>query len=124
MLKLPGYLVALILLSSISCKQEGPQNAARERISINDDWRFMKYQSSDGSDSLIYDVRPEVTDTQDDKAADSKPTEAIEVSTNMAVLKPWILPTGNEFISDPSKKSVRPDGNPGGTLPAGAKRLR
>mgnify|MGYP000038248258 CR=1 FL=1 len=117
MLKLPGYLVALILLSSISCKQEDTQNAARERISINDDWRFMKYQSSDGSDSLIYDVRPEVTDTQDDKAADSKPTEAIEVSTNMAVLKPWILPTGNEFISDPSKKSVRPDGNPGGTYP-------
>ena len=30
----------------------------RERISINEDWRFLKYASPQDADSLIYDVRP------------------------------------------------------------------
>jgi beta-galactosidase len=29
-------------------------------------------------------------------------------------LKPWILPTGNDFIKDPAKHYIRPEGNPGG----------
>ena len=30
-----------------------------------------------------------------------------------AVIKQWVLPTGNDFIKDPSRKFVRPQGNPG-----------
>src|SRR4030042_185952 len=39
--------------------------------------------------------------------------EAVEVEAKQAVLKPWILPTGNDFIKDPDKRYVRPKGNPG-----------
>lgn len=77
----------------------------------------MKYQESQTTDDLIYDIRPEVTDTQDDKPADSKPTEAVDLEASQGVLKPWILPTGNEFIKDPNKKYIRPVGNPGEDFP-------
>ncbi|HEY3915582.1 MAG TPA: hypothetical protein VGN61_13925 [Verrucomicrobiae bacterium] len=33
------------------------------------------------------------------------------------VLKPWILPTGNEFISDVSRRFVQPPGNVGENVP-------
>jgi beta-galactosidase len=88
--------------------------SSRERISINDDWRFHKYDAKEKTHGLIYDVRPEVKDDQDDRAADAKPTEAVEVEAMQTVLKSWILPTGNDFIKDPAKRHVRPDGNPGG----------
>ena len=89
----------------------------RERISINDDWRFYKYDTQEKADSLIYDVRPEVRRTDRSVVADEMPTEAVEVEAKQDVLKPWILPTGNDFIKDPAKRYVRPDGNPGGDFP-------
>ncbi len=89
----------------------------RERISLNRDWRFFKYDSKVKADNLIYDVRPEVTGNIVDKAADAKPSEAIELATTQKVLKPWILPSGNNFINDPAKHYVRPDGNPGSDFP-------
>jgi len=83
--------------------------APRERISINDNWRFTKGDPNGDSTGLIYDVRPEVKDKKDDKAADSEPTEAEKIAaTNKFVLKPWILPTGNAFIKDLAKRHVRP----------------
>lgn len=90
---------------------------ARERVLINDDWRFMKYASVADADDLIYDVRPEVTDTKDDKEADTEPTDAVEVEVKRAVLKPWILPTGNDFILDPADRHTRPVGSPGSNFP-------
>lgn len=89
----------------------------RERISINDDWRFYKYDSRAKADDLIYDVRPEVKDDKDDKPADAKPTEAEDVGVAQMVLKPWIMPTGNDFIKDPARCRARPEGNPGGDFP-------
>ncbi|MDT0687849.1 beta-galactosidase GalB [Autumnicola psychrophila] len=86
----------------------------REKISINQSWQFMKYDSAEEADDLIYDVRPEVTDARDDKPADAKPTEAVEVVTAKDVLKPWIMPTGNQFLNDSTKHYQRPEGNPGG----------
>jgi beta-galactosidase len=86
----------------------------RERISINEDWRFYKYDAEEKADSLIYDVRPEVKDTNDVVVADEMPTEAVKVEATQKVLKPWILPTGNNFIKDPAKRHIRPEGNPGG----------
>jgi beta-galactosidase len=87
----------------------------RERISVNQGWKFMRYNSM--PDKLIYDVRPDITDRNDDKVADSKPTEAVSVSASEPVLKPWILPTANSFIIDPAKHHRRPSGNPGSDFP-------
>ncbi|MFL6617428.1 MAG: beta-galactosidase GalB [Povalibacter sp.] len=86
----------------------------RERISINEGWRFQKGDPQGLSTSLMYDVRPEVTEDTDAKAADTKPQEAERIANaNRAVLKPWILPTGNAFIKDPQRRYVRPAGDPG-----------
>jgi beta-galactosidase len=34
----------------------------------------------------------------------------------LQILKPWILPSGNEFLSDPASFHQRPAGNPGGDI--------
>lgn len=87
----------------------------RERISINEDWRFFRYDT--GADKLIYDVRPNVTDRNDNVVADTRPTESVAVTTSGNVLKNWILPSGNAFIADPAKRHQRPPGNPGEDFP-------
>jgi beta-galactosidase len=111
----------LFLLTCIPALKQiartGTNIVHRERISINEDWRFYKYESTARADDLIYDVRPEVKDNQDDRPADAEPTEAEDVETTQTVLKPWILPTGNDFIKDPAKHHVRPEGNPGSDFP-------
>lgn len=90
---------------------------ARERVLINEGWKFYKYSENEKPDNLIYEPRPETGIVRDDKPADAKPTEKVAVSTIEKGLKPWILPSGNEFIDDDSKKYVRPEGNPGGDFP-------
>lgn len=89
----------------------------RQRISINQDWRFFKYNSSGKADDLIYDVRPEIQNRRDNRPADSRPTEAEEVKTTQSALKPWILPTGNDFIKEGNKHHARPQGHPGSDFP-------
>ncbi|RZK40274.1 MAG: DUF4982 domain-containing protein, partial [Hymenobacter sp.] len=93
------------------------RQGGRERVSLNEGWKFYKYGPTEQADSLTYDVRPEVKNEQDSKAADSRPTEAVAVAATQNVLKPWILPTGNDFIKDPAKRYARPVGNPGGSFP-------
>lgn len=86
----------------------------RERVSINDGWKFKRYTGE--PDNLQYDVRPDVTDRNDNVVADSRPTESVKVSSGKAlVLKEWILPTANDFIKDPAKKHVRPKGGSPGS---------
>jgi len=88
--------------------------APRERLSLNAGWRFQKDDPPGNAVPLRYDVRPEVQDARDDKAADSRPEEAARLArAGQAVLRPWILPTGNAFIKDPARRHVRPEGNPG-----------
>ncbi len=106
----------IILFSCTFVGQES-NNLGRERISINEDWSFYKYDSESDVDNLIYDKRPEVRNFRDDRDADSRPTEAIEVEEEQGVLKPWILATGNEFLKDPAKWHTRPEGNPGNDFP-------
>jgi beta-galactosidase len=115
-------LVNLGCLVLFSCKSNpedaqhsGPKIISRERISINEGWRFFIYDSI--SDNLIYDERPKVRGYRDDRPADSKPTEGEIVEASQKVLKPWILPSGNDFIKDASKRYVRPEGNPGSNFP-------
>lgn len=89
------------------------KTGVRERILINEGWRFYRYDSKAKVDDLIYDVRPEVRDVRDDKSADVQPTQAADIERKQNVLKPWILPTGNEFIKDTARHFIRPNGNPG-----------
>lgn len=94
------------------------EEKAREQLLFNNGWRFMKYDAPESADSLVYDIRPKVIDKDDSTQADSKPTEAVLAKANKQfVLKPWILPTGNQFISNPAKRYKRPDGSPGADFP-------
>lgn len=113
-------LFSMMVISLTSCApstSETNKSELRERISINQDWRFYKYPSDTEADSLIYDVRPVISNPDDTKEADSKPTEALAVENIQGVLKPWILPSGNDFIKDPKNKHARPNGNPGKDFP-------
>ena len=116
-----AFIVFFFLLTSIPALTQtmatGTESVHRERISVNGDWRFYKYDSIAEADNLIYDVRREVKNHKDDKPADTKPTEADDIEVSQKVLKPWILPTGNDFIKDPPKRHVRPEGNPGSDFP-------
>jgi beta-galactosidase len=111
------FTVIAYLPVNAQIENAGISKNARECISINKEWRFFKYDSLTKADDLIYDVRPEIIDKQENKVADSRPTEAVKIETTQKVLKPWILPSGNNFIKDPAKKHFRPEGNPGGNFP-------
>jgi beta-galactosidase len=76
-------LVFATILLSVSM-QSADSASPRERISINDGWRFAKGDPPDIAGSLAYDK-----------------------------IKQWILPTGNAFIKDEARTYVRPEGNPG-----------
>jgi len=95
----------ILLQSGCITTAESP----RERISINDDWRFHKYGAEEKADGPIYDVRPEVKEGDKSVVADEMPTEAVEVEATQAVLKPWILPTGNNMLL---AGNARPETNP------------
>lgn len=111
-------LALAIGLALPSCTQEKEcRQDLRERISINENWKFFKYESAQEADNLIYDVRPETIDGQEYKVADAKPTEAEEIKSSQEVLKPWILPSANKFIKNEEDRHVRPEGSPGGDFP-------
>ena len=69
----------------------------RERISLNDDWRF--WRSEKNPDGITYDNR---TDTP---------------QGNVTYLRPWILPNANEFIPDESKHYQIPSSAPNVSIP-------
>lgn len=101
----------------VQCTTKESSNTLRQRISINKDWKFYKYDSMMHADNLIYDVRPELQDKRDYKPAGAESTGAEEVQSIQQTLKAWIMPTGNNFIKDPAKRYVRPEGNPGSDFP-------
>ncbi|WP_221031157.1 beta-galactosidase GalB [Actomonas aquatica] len=105
-----SFVCTAIAVSSVAA-------APRERLSINDGWRFYKYASTAEADALIYDVRPDDSAARDDRPADEKPTEAVAIEVHQQVLKPWILPSGNAFIKDPAQRHTRPEGDPGADFP-------
>ncbi|MEI6946488.1 beta-galactosidase GalB [Paraflavisolibacter sp. H34] len=89
----------------------------RQRLPLNAGWKFYRYPTAAAADSLAYDLRPEVKDEKDDKPADARPTEAVQLAATRTLLKPWILPTGNDFLNDPARRHTRPAGNPGKNFP-------
>ncbi len=111
----PAMLAAIA--TSLVLRGAPAVNPARERILLNTGWRFQKGDPPGvNSESLLYDVRPAP------RALGERPAEFTEAADKLAaathaVLKPFILPTGNAFIGDPARRVVRPAGNPGGDLP-------
>lgn len=85
--------------------------STRERISINYDWLFFKGDPSDAK-GIFYDVRPKVTDRNDNIIADTRANQTNTVVSDSG-LKKWILPSANEFIKNPLKHYQRPEGDPG-----------
>jgi beta-galactosidase len=111
-----SFLLAQILLSGSLLAQAAP----RERISINDNWRFTKGDPTNNTVSLLYDVRQQQT-IRRVAEAEADGNSSLNAATNSSgssnlppdVVKQWILPTGNNFIKDASRKFVRPEGNLG-----------
>jgi beta-galactosidase len=124
LLVIPAF-AGMTALSLLLCAGSSPHRAvgpvaesARDRISINADWRFHN-GDPDGLavGALDYDVRPKVERTADGKIADAKPEETAALAAqSKSVLKPWILPSGNALVVDPAHRHTRPAGNPGGDL--------
>jgi beta-galactosidase len=108
----PGLIIAtaIIFLPIITNAQFG-----RQKISIINGWRFIKGDPTDAN-GLAYDIRPEVTNRNDNVVADTKPTESIAVASSEKGLKKWILFSANDFIKDSAKHHQLPDGNPGGNI--------
>lgn len=67
--------------------------SGRQRLSLNDGWKF--WRSETNPDGVIYDWRPDLKNL-----------------TDVEVLKPFILPSGNDFIRDPERRHERPHSGP------------
>src|SRR5258708_18647722 len=116
-MKLNLLIILLFIVPGKFSYSQGPGKPERERISINQGWKFLRYDSTMKADSLIYDLRPEIRENRDDRPADARPTDAVRLTDTGTVLKPWILPSGNSFIKDPARRHQRPEGNPGAHFP-------
>lgn len=92
-----GFMLLLFILNTsteaaiIRALHENSGTIGRERLNINENWKF--HRTEKNLDNLVYDIRP-------DTPQDAK------------VLKPWVLPSANDFIKDPTKRHQAPKGNP------------
>ncbi|HNW58923.1 MAG TPA: beta-galactosidase GalB [bacterium] len=114
------WLILAVLFAVIAAPPQAAADAAgktRQRISLNAGWKFFKYDQAGPADSLIYDVRPPVRNYADGQPADTRPGAAEELHAAGQVLKPWVLPTGNEFLPDSTRHFIRPPGDPGSRFP-------
>lgn len=84
---------------------------ARQRISINRNWKFIKGDPDDAK-GIFYDVRPKVTNSNDNVVADTRADQS-NIAVSDSGLKKWILPSANDFIRNPAKRYQPPEGNPG-----------
>ena len=64
------------------------ESSPRERISFDADWRFQKGDPAGAGDQLAY-----------------------------GKIKAWLIATGNDLLSAPAAKPLRPEGNLGGDIP-------
>ncbi len=90
------YPVVLFIASAgLAIASDSP----RERISLNDNWRFTKGDPANCAVNVVYEARTNEPATRP-----------------LLVLKPWILPTSSDFIKNPSRRFIRPPGNPGADI--------
>jgi beta-galactosidase len=113
-----GLLCLSLALAAASQAAAPRAEAGRQRLSLNEDWRFHLGDPEGFSAQLQYDVRPDIKESADGKVADAKPDEAEKLQRPATgLLKPWILPSGNAFLSDPARRLPRPASEPGLALP-------
>jgi len=106
---------AVVMILAFELIANGALAQGRERICIDEGWRFMRYSGE--PDSLYYDVRPRVANRNDNKVADTRASESAVGTVSEGALKKWILPSANDFINDPAKRHQRPSGDPGSDFP-------
>lgn len=104
-----GLLLAIALAANLASAAE-----LRERICIDDNWRFTKGDPTNVvSENLLYDVRPAGKgEDQKERLAEATEDAAKLSAATHPVLKSWILPVANPFIKDPARHLIRPSGNP------------
>lgn len=107
---------AAVAVISPATPAPGESPPPREGVSIHDGWRFRMGDPDGDPVRLCCDVWPETPGGKGGGAARREPAAAGGPAATRVVLKPWILPTGNEFLSDPASRHVRPAGNPGGGI--------
>ncbi|HTR41960.1 MAG TPA: beta-galactosidase GalB [Pseudomonadales bacterium] len=95
------------ILLFIGARSAFAADSPRERIPINNDWRFTKGDPANGSTGMFCNIwaRKPISDEAN--------TDSVKDNTNapLPVIEQWVLPTGNGFIKDAAKRQVRPDGN-------------
>ena len=110
LLPAPGCWTAV----AIALLQTGSAFAADlGRVSINDDWRFIKNDPAGFSNYLAYPRAPQAGRGRRGAAAPA-PAPAFSPTSGIAQ---YILPTGDNFIADPAKRYAKPDGNYGADIP-------
>jgi beta-galactosidase len=102
-----------LLLASTTLTSSVQAQAPRERILLDTGWRFHMGDPEGVGNTLDYDVRPQLAQSEDGKDADTRPQQAEQIAATRAVLKPWILPTANPLIPDAARHHARPPGDPG-----------
>ncbi|HWC60632.1 MAG TPA: beta-galactosidase, partial [Verrucomicrobiae bacterium] len=111
-----GAVFAAFVLAEVHAASPA-QLPARERISIDDGWRFTKGDPTNNTVSLLYDERKSQSVRRYAQEADGNSTlnQAVtnETTNATAFIKQWILPTGNTFIEEASRRHARPEGNLG-----------
>jgi beta-galactosidase len=90
----------LVFLFVISGGIALASDSPRERISIDDQWRFTRDDPAQSPVTLVYET----------------PTNA-PATNSFSAIRQWVLPTGDEFIMDPARKYARPTGNIGDDIP-------
>ncbi|USU11490.1 DUF4982 domain-containing protein [Sphingomonadaceae bacterium OTU29THOMA1] len=111
---------ALAMLIAIVVQQ--PAHAQRSRVSINDGWHFHMGDPAASKVDLRYEVRPELRLRPDGADFDAGGMGG-EQARGAGILRPYILPSGNAFLSDPARRHVRPAGHPGSDHPYVAARF-
>lgn len=97
------FITIYVLISSIgstfglvvSRNLSAQTSPGRERINLNAQWRFRRWESN--PDGLTYDIRPD------------------QANLTLQVLKPWILPSANDFIVETTSKYEPPASEPPGS---------
>jgi beta-galactosidase len=118
---IPRLGLSLVLIFAVTAGPLAAAESPRQRICINENWRFTKGDPADAT-NLLYDVRRQEAIRRlneaeaDGNAPINAPTATNSSATPTAVIKEWILPTSNPFIKEASRRFLRPKGNPGENL--------
>ncbi len=115
-------LTALIVIALWLNCWVGSLSQARERICINEGWRFTRDDPTNLSVRLCYDEWNFQEVKRFDAEADGNLLinamgKAAVTNLPLFALKPWVLPTGNAFLKDPARRVNRPQEEPTLTIP-------